>query len=312
MNAKAFLAGFVLLVSTTVTPAASSQVDPSFDPGSGINGYVLKMCVLESGKVLIAGSFTTVRGAFRGGIARLNADGTTDTTFMDGLPGANWEVKCMQVLADNRILVGGYFTTLNGTSCGHFGCLKEDGTLDASFRADFASEDGWPLVTSVAIQGDGKIVVGGNFTKVNGLAHINVVRLNADGSVDTGFRAYATGGHVEVRGIDEIAVVSNTDILLAGSFSVVNGVPCSSLARLNADGSLDTKFTSPMQGGDQEIDSMFVEPDGKILIGGRFTTVNGVSLSGLVRLTEDGSVTAGSGRTRITASTELPCNRTAS
>lgn len=66
--------------------------------------YVLATAVQPDGKVILAGSFTTVLGQSRNNIARLNADGTLDSGFNPNVNGTIWSVV---VQADGKVIVGG-------------------------------------------------------------------------------------------------------------------------------------------------------------------------------------------------------------
>src|SRR5439155_548669 len=141
---------------------ASGTLDTGFNPGE--NSTVQALAVQADGKIVAGGSFTTLGNSgttARNRIGRLNLDGTVDTGFD---PGANRPVRALAVQADGRILVAGDFTTLGGGGTGttvrnRIGRLNADGTLDTSFNpgANLA-------VLALAIEADGKILVGGNFT----------------------------------------------------------------------------------------------------------------------------------------------------
>ena len=144
--------------------------------------------------------FTTLGGGgtgttTRNHIGRLNADGSLDTSFD---PGANGAVYALAVQADGKILVGGYFTTLGGGGTGtttrnYIGRLNADGSLDTSFDPGANG-----AVYALAVQADGKILVGGDFTTLGGggtgtTTRNHIGRLNADGSLDTSFDPGANG-----------------------------------------------------------------------------------------------------------------------
>ncbi len=157
------------------------------------------------------------------------------------------------------------------------------GTLDVSFD---------PVLTgfvtgapAVAIQADGKILLGGDFTKVNGTVQNNMTRLNPDGTVDPAF-AVLTGPDDLVRAF---VVQKDGRIVVVGDFWNINGAAWRGVARLNADGSIDPTF-GQFSGANGDVYAACVQPDGKIVIGGAFTTVNGVSRNYLARLNADGSL----------------------
>src|SRR6266851_1591525 len=162
---------------------AQSPLPDSFNPGAGGVTYpnVSSLAVQADGKILVGGDFTTLGGQSRLCIGRLNADGTLDTSFN---PGADYLVNSLAVQADGKILAGGSFTTLGGQSRNFIGRLNADGTLDTSFNPAPGANSG---VYSLAMQADGKILVGGYFTILGGHSRNYLGRLNADGTLDTSF-----------------------------------------------------------------------------------------------------------------------------
>src|SRR5205814_2343418 len=128
----------------------------------------------------------SVNDPARGGIVRLNADGTTDHTFMNGLSGADAWISSVAVQSDGKVLIGGNFTTVNGVSCTRIARLNADGTLDSGFQCGVAGAS-VTLVYSVALQSDDKVLIGGGFS-ANGESRSIVARLNVDGTLDSGFQ----------------------------------------------------------------------------------------------------------------------------
>jgi len=210
------------------------HVDTGFDPGSGADDDILTVAVQADGKVLIGGEFTTVEGAGRNRIARLNADGTLDTSFDPGA-GADDRVRTVAVQPDGKILIGGSFTAVDGVARNRIARLNADGSLDTSFDPGTGADI---AVRTMVVQTDGKVLIGGDFTTVNGVARSHIARLNADGSVDTSFNP-GTGASATVYAV---AVQPDGQVLIGGNFTTVNGVGRSRIARLNANGSLDTSF----------------------------------------------------------------------
>ncbi|MFM8828798.1 MAG: fibronectin type III domain-containing protein [Actinomycetota bacterium] len=147
------------------------------------------------------------------------------------------------------------------------------GDLDTSF----GNPDANSFVNSVAVQGDGKVLIGGFFTTVGGVARNRVARLNADGTVDASF----TNPNPD-SGVYSVAVQGDGKVLIGGDFTTVGGVARNRVTRLNADGTLDTSFGDPNV--DNAVFSVAVQGDGKVLIGGDFTTVGGVARNRVARL----------------------------
>ncbi|MSU47666.1 MAG: hypothetical protein EXS37_00970 [Opitutus sp.] len=148
--------------------------------------------------------------------------------------------------------------------------------LDPAFNPGVNAE-----VFALAVQLDGKILLGGNFTTVGNTARSRFARLNADGSLDSAFNPAPN------TGVRAIRVQPDGRILVGGSFTNIGGAGHVRLARLNADGSVDTTFTA---GTDNTIFDLALQPDGKILLAGNFTEVSGVARVGLARLNRDGSL----------------------
>jgi len=246
---------------------ADGTVDTTFNPNA--NSDVVSIAVQTDGKILIGGGFTTLNGGAvpRNSIARLNADGTVDTTFN---PNANGGVQSIAVQTDGKILIGGFFTTLNGGAVprNRIARLNADGTVDTTFDPNASS-----TVYSIAVQTDGKILIGGFFTTLNGgtVTRNFIARLNADGTVDTTFNPNANGF------VLSIAVQTDGKILIGGGFTTLNpngsgAVTRNRIARLNTDGTVDTTFNP---NANSDVQSIAVQTDGKILIGGFFTTLKG-------------------------------------
>ena len=274
----------------SVLHAAPGDVDLTFDAGSRVNGTVYSVATQADGKVIIGGSFTTVRGAARNRIARLNADGTVDDTFHPGkgagAPGSgNPDVHSVAVQSDGKVLVGGYFTVINGTSRNGVARLNADGSLDEMFNPSTGPDD---LVNAVAVQPDGKVLVGGILFTINGTSRYYMTRLNTDGSLDSTFNP-GTKAVSGVGGVSGVAMQPDGKMLVAGYFTTIDGTSGNRIGRLNADGSLDIAF-NPRSGADDAVLSVAVQPDGKVLAGGLFTTINGTNRNSIARLNADGSL----------------------
>src|SRR6185369_14420460 len=118
----------------------------------------------------------------RNHIARLNSDGTLDSSFLVPGSGVNGDVGSLALQADGKTVIGGVFTSVNGTTRNGIARLNSDGTLDTSFLAAGSGTNS--SVLAIAVQSDGKIVIGGFFTSVNGTTRNGAARLNVDGTLD--------------------------------------------------------------------------------------------------------------------------------
>ncbi len=260
---------------------ADGTLDTGFDPGAGADSIVNAVAPAPGGKVILGGSFDYVNGVLHRLIARLNADGSLDTSFNSNAGTGQVSVYSVAVQPDGKVIVGGHLRGFDGVDLRGVVRLNTDGSLDTSFAASVATNNvnDNPTVYHVALQPDGKIVLGGDFTMVNGVARNNVARLNADGSLDTGFVANTDPA------VWGLTVQPDGKVLLVGTFTQVNGVARGGIARLNADGSLDTGFAATSATG--TVYSVAVQPDSKIVVTGYFSQVDGVDRSSIARFLGD-------------------------
>ena len=112
--------------------AQDGSLDFSFDPGTGANSTIQSISLQPDGKIIIGGYFTNFNGYERNYIARLNSDGTVDTSFEVGA-GTNGPIFCIARQLDGKILIAGAFDTYDNTSRHNIARLNVDGSLDISF-----------------------------------------------------------------------------------------------------------------------------------------------------------------------------------
>ena len=262
---------------------ANGTLDTTFNPGSAFNGYYVPgaIAVQTDGKVLVAGNLSSFNGVGHNGIVRLNANGSVDTGF-DPPSGPNDRLSSLATQKDGKVIIGGSFTSIHGTNRNRIARLNGSGGLDTTFNPGSGAND---YVASTAVQADGKVLVSGNFTIVNGFSRNHIARLNTNGILDVTFNP-GTGANTNVY---DVAVQSDGKVVMLGPFTAVNGTPRKYVARLNANGSLDTTF-DPGTGPDSFPYCLATPSDGRILIGGSFTTIAGIARRNLARLNPDGSV----------------------
>ncbi|MBX7223761.1 MAG: hypothetical protein K1Y36_27855 [Blastocatellia bacterium] len=253
---------------------ADGTLDTAFNPNS--SGVVSTIAVQPDGKILVGGSFNTIGGQFHFGIARLNPDGTADSAFN---PNTNGTVNIIAVQPDGKILVGGPFTAIAGQPRNRLARLNADGTLDTLFDPNANNQ-----VLTIVVQPDGRTLVGGSFTTIGGQTRNRIARLNADGTLDTGFNPNANNQ------VSTIAMQVDGKILVGGPFAVIGGQTRNRIARLNPDGTLDTLFDPNASTVASTINTITVQVDGKILVGGTFTTIGGQTRNRLARLNFDGTL----------------------
>jgi uncharacterized delta-60 repeat protein len=138
------------------------------------------------------------------------------------------------------------------------------------------------VINQVVVQADGKILVAGAFSADGAASRKGIMRLNADGSLDTGFDP---GTGVNDENVDCVAIAPDGKIVIGGVFNAYNGTPRQRVARLNADGSLDLGFVPDAAAATNRVNAVAIQPDGKVLIG--------VAGSTIKRLNSDGSLDTG-------------------
>lgn len=313
-------------------------LDASFNPGTGatggVGGYystsggIYSMVIQPDGKIIIGGDFTFYNGIARNSIARINSDASLDTTFNPG-SGADSRIYTVLLQPDGKIIIGGDFNSYNGIARYNIARINVDGSLDGNFNPppypggysciftstlqpdgkiitggnggmqrfntngslDVAYYTNQPIYTSF-LQPDGKILIGGNFTN-------KIARLTSNGSLDNTFNP-GSGANNIVR---TILLQPDGKIVIGGPFNNYNGVVKNRIARINSNGSLDVSFTVPGNGASgiasPEIYTAILQPDGKIIIGGHFTTYTNISRNRIARLNTnsllDASFNPGSG-----------------
>jgi uncharacterized delta-60 repeat protein/gliding motility-associated-like protein len=271
------------LFQSIKTIAQDGSLDLSFNPGTGTNKLeVISTAIQSDGKIIIGGDFTSYNGTPKNFIARLNTDGSLDASF-NASTGPNDVVMTIAIQSDGKIIIGGYFTNYNGTARNRVARLNTDGSLDASFNVGTGISN-FGYVETTAIQADGKIIIGGYISTYNGC----IARLNTDGSRDYSF--IGTGANNLVI---TTAIQSDGKIIIGGGFTSYNGISRNQIARLNSDGSLDASFNVGTGAGPTNIHYVMataIQKDGKVIIGGLFTTYNGTVINHIARLNTDGSL----------------------
>jgi uncharacterized delta-60 repeat protein len=268
---------------------ANGAMDFSFNAGTDIDdGYVIAVALQPDGKVLIGGSFSGIDGGSCRGVGRLNSNGSLDASFDaacgSGIGESYQDVKALVLDKKNKIIIGGSFTSYDNTRRNRIARINSDGTVDEKFDPGSGANG---AVAAIAVQPDGKVIIGGLFTSVNGIARNRIARFNSDGSVD---KSFDPGSGVGARSVNAIALQEDGKVLIGGNFSIVDGTTRVNIARLNEDGSLDKSFETQNGGTNDWVLSIVVQDDGKVLIGGSFTMVNDVSMIRVARLNTDGSL----------------------
>jgi uncharacterized delta-60 repeat protein/uncharacterized repeat protein (TIGR01451 family) len=294
----AIVAGGAFTIANSVTRnrLARLNADGSLDftfasmPG-GAADAVRALALQTDGRILIGGDFLTYDGINRSHFARANLDGTLDWQFDPGSGLDQSAYAVVETFTDTnqtvrKILVGGSFTLANGAPRHYLAQFNDDGSVDPGFDASNGASGLDGSVWAIAVQGDHKIIIGGDFLSINGVARNHIARLNPDGSLDYSFNNPGTGADDSVRAL---TIQLDGRILVGGLFTNFNGTVQNRIVRLNADGSPDPTFNGGV-GGDGAVYAIALQPDNRILLGGEFTRWGGVTRNHLTRLNPDGSV----------------------
>lgn len=276
-----FLSGAIWAQPGTIDPTFNT-IDPGNGKGDGTNGDVMALAVQADGHIVVGGSFSRYNGPISENLLRLMPDGTIDPSFNCG-QGPSQEVDAIAIDAEGRILIGGYFAEVDGNASAGVARLNSDGSFDPSFNVGTGSG---PPVRTLAIQADGKVVCGGQFTSFNGTACGRICRLSADGSLDPAFNT-GTGFDGTVR---SIVVQPDGKLLVGGDFDVFGSTVMHGICRLNSDGSVDPSFdTGNGTASGSQVWSIALLPDGRMMVGGDFDTYDGQPSPGLARVNANGS-----------------------
>jgi len=261
--------------------AQAVSLDPTLVGGTSFNNAATEIIAMPDGKILVGGWFTGYNGTTVNRLAKLNSDGSLDLSFNTGTAVSNGgDVNEILVLPDGKIIVAGSFNYFNGLSKNNIVKLLPTGELDTSFEGALPQS----YLNAVALQSDGKLLIGGNTNK-------RLNRLNVDGTIDASFNV-GTGFDAPVH---SLAVQNDGKILVGGYFTSFNNTEANYIIRLNSDGTRDTSFSigtglfhkatlTP------QVKKIIVLGDGKILIAGQFVSYNGTLSKSLIRLEANGNV----------------------
>ena len=259
----------------TIDNTFKFSIDNSIYDG---NIYDLK---LQGDKIIILLRSLT---SFQSSIIRLNSNGSIDKTFYTGLPSPAGSTTNINILPNNKIIIVGGLTSYNGVAIKGIICLNSDGTVDNNFNTG-TGFDIRPI--QVLALPTGKIIIGGSFSTYNGRSVSNLIRLNADGSIDETFISNITNN--TVGSISYNSLINKIYVNYYSSASFGNFV------RLNLDGSQDNSFAagslSPNSGNSKAISNIVYQQDGKIIVHGSYVAYNGIGFTNnLVRLNSDGKI----------------------
>ena len=275
-----------LLLSLLLLPALfqaqnAASADPGFIPATVWNNYekqVNDMALQSDGKIVIEATQYDYDTGWTRTIERLNADGSSDAAFKVLTDNTANGHKCPIVIqSDGKIILGSQFTVAGVIK--PMIRLNTDGTIDTTFDTPALPTSSY--IYCLTLLPDGKLLVGNDSSK-------KLLRLTADGALDTTFY----DEHPEIEQCIAVLVLPDGKLIVAGSMSDPGGaVTYYHVEKLNADGTIDPTFdiSTSFIGQNGYTSSLALQPDGKILVGGRFDTCDGNNSKSLARLHPDGS-----------------------
>jgi uncharacterized delta-60 repeat protein len=145
-------------------------------------------------------------------------------------------------------------------------------------------------IKDIKIQQDGKILVAGDFTSYNGTNYSGIIRLNQDGSLDTSFIPQTGIYQFQINSVD---IQADGKIIAGGPFAYI-GTTNVRIVRFNIDGTIDPTFNPNANGSATNINKILIQPDGKVIIAGMFSSMNGnQSIKNITRVDTNGNIDAG-------------------
>lgn len=205
-----------------------------------------------------------------------------DTAFQSGA-GASGTVFDMARLPDGRVLLGGSFSQYNSQLSPGLVRIHPNGQRDLSLQVGFGLSGRAHAVRHLA---DGRFYAAGLFSAYNGTTINNLARFMPGGQLDTSFQS-GSGPNNEVLSME---ILPDASVLLSGFFSQYQGQAISQPIRVLPSGSLDTSFNPGGAGTSGLIDAIKRQADGRILLGGTFSTYNGQPANKIVRIHPNGSI----------------------
>jgi uncharacterized delta-60 repeat protein len=284
------------VVSGIVRLTPNGVYDNTFLTISGFSGVTATVSgpqeieIDSNDRIICVGGFGKYSGITTNGLCRLNNNGTLDTDFLSNNgSGPNSSPNSVGIQSNNKIIIGGNFSSFDGNACGRICRLNSDGSFDSTFNS---GGSGFFVlnVGAINILPDDSIIVTGTFISYNGTSANRIIKLTKDGNIDPSF-IYGTGFNNNV--VNSI-VASDGSIYVSGSFTTYNGTSVSDIVKLSSNGTLDTTFNSNVGTGFSGINyalGIAEDQSGKIILcGDPSLTFNGNDFNGLIKLNPSGVV----------------------
>lgn len=259
------------------------SVDTTFNAGAGANADIKAIEILPDRRILVGGQFTSFGDTSTRGLVLLHPDGTVDDTFTSGFSadGFSVGVTCLEAIPGGKIMVGGYFTKYAGQSVGRYAMITTSGALSGPTPQPAGADS---HVFDIDLLPNGKMLICGFFTTVDGHASACVARLLSSGSVDTGFGTGTNLGTVAYS----VEGLADGKVIIGGSFSNYFGFGQRFLGRLTPTGSPDATYAGNT-GPDLNVYGLTLDAQERLIVAGQFKHFHDAAMPGIGRLLPDGS-----------------------
>jgi len=237
--------------------SSSGVLDLSYLPDNGADNMIRLIETQSDDKIMVAGLFGMYDNFLTSRLARLNENGSVDTSFQNTVA-SNGLILDLAIQADDKTIIVGDFTSTFLSPVNRIARLFSSGKIDTTFQTGTGADD---YINQVEIQPDGKILLFGVFMNFNNNAVARIVRLNTDGSIDYSFNSSLALDTLTLNNpstIFKAVTIQSDGKILVGTNSNQG------IYRLNEDGSEDPTFN--YNGTPFQPDDIDLTIDGKIVI----------------------------------------------
>jgi uncharacterized delta-60 repeat protein len=276
-NGKIMIAGFFNNVNSVLTGSvarlnADGTLDSTFNYENVI--FTRDMAILDNGKILVAGQHPVSPGN-PNFLFRLNPNGTLDSSFKHNeISGANAEVEKIVPLTNGDLIIVGNFTKVGTENRARIAKLNSEGQLVTDSFTDSNVDD---RIEDVAVQQNGKVIIGGSFLNVAGVQRKRLARLNVDGSLDTSF----TPNSAIDGSVFSVALGPDGLVYVGGQFNTLGISSTNKFGRLLQDGQTDTLFLTTIN---DQVRSIQTKANGFVYVAGKQNVVGNLASVGFTRL----------------------------
>jgi hypothetical protein len=280
------ITGSLLLAFTFGGSFANGQTVISAPIAQVYAGGTVGLIARQSdGKVIIAGYFSYVNGVRRNGLARLNTDGSLDTTWN---PNPYGSIDAILIDSANNLYVGGSFSSIGGQATSGLVRLSSSGAVDSTWNPSPSSSSFYLDINALTLDPvSGYLYVGGSFTSIGGQAMNNIARLSTSGG-----GADPTWNPNPNQSVSAIVTDNAGNVYTSGSFTTIGGLQRNYIAKISGAGVVDPLWDPSPSGitANTSISHLALDPlTGNVYAGGMFQSIGGQSISNLAKLSSTGT-----------------------